>query len=620
MLIKSSMRTNSTSMTLSSNLTESTIRVSLPNQQKTIRVYLPNQQKTTVLIKNGLTIKDALEKKLSSRGFQSAMCDIEVLNHNRKANWNDDISEFEDQEIQIKIKEQRFSDLNATTYQNTSPVTKPLPANMIRVYLPNDQRTTILARRGDSVKKALKKSLDRHVLPPSICNISVRNQQDCKVDWSDDILKYKDQELQITIKESCQVSVLISHNLEKKRFFRNFTYCDVCSNLLVAGFRCTSCGFKFHPKCAKQLPPLCKQYIDTQARSNSTPNVLDLIENYTRSNHDVESFEDWEIESDEILTGPKIGSGSFGTVYVGSWHGKVALKKLNVKNPTPDQLEAFKNEVTVLRKTRHGNILLFMGCVSKDDQLTIVTEYCQGSSLFKHLHVLESEFELKQCVDISRQIAQGMRYLHSKAILHRDLKSQNVFLREDLTVKIGDFGLATLKTKWNEASKSIATGSILWMAPEIIRMKDAESFTFKSDVYAYGIVLYEIFSRELPYRKGDKNSLNNQIDNQLILYFVATGKLKPDLNKCRKDAPKMMIKLIEDCIKFSKDERPLFDQILNIIELLLNSMPKISRSLSEPSLNINQSNISWDIFWLTAFSNSKNNTPANHNQFQTHFF
>lgn len=147
-----------------------------------------------------------------------------------------------------------------------------------------------------------------------------------------------------------------------------------------------------------------------------------------------ESIEDWEIPADEILIGPRIGSGSFGTVYRGHWHGPVAVKTLNVKDPTPAQLQAFKNEVAVLRKTRqvftsvvlsnysfmehnsfnatifpvrHVNILLFMGCVSKP-QLAIVTQWCEGSSLYKHLHVLETKFELLTLIETARQTAQGM--------------------------------------------------------------------------------------------------------------------------------------------------------------------------------------------------------------------
>lgn len=131
-----------------------------------------------------------------------------------------------------------------------------------------------------------------------------------------------------------------------------------------------------------------------------------------------ESLDDWLIHADEILIGPRIGSGSFGTVYKAHWHGPVAVKTLNVKTPTPAQLQAFKNEVAVLRKTRHCNILLFMGCVSSP-ALAIVTQWCSGSSLYRHLHVLETPFPVLYLIDVARQTAQGMDYLHAKNIIHR---------------------------------------------------------------------------------------------------------------------------------------------------------------------------------------------------------
>ncbi|CAB0040544.1 unnamed protein product [Trichogramma brassicae] len=311
-----------------------------------------------------------------------------------------------------------------------------------------------------------------------------------------------------------------------------------------------------------------------------------------------ESIEDWEIPADEILVGPRIGSGSFGTVYKAHWHGPVAVKTLNVKIPTQAQLQAFKNEVAVLRKTRHVNILLFMGCVSKP-QLAIVTQWCEGSSLYKHLHVFESKFQLLTLIEIGRQTAQGMDYLHAKNIIHRDLKSNNIFLHDDLTVKIGDFGLATAKTRWAGSLQCHQpSGSILWMAPEVIRMQDENPYTFQSDVYAFGVVLYELLAGQLPY-----SNINNK---DQILFMVGRGYLRPDLSKLRSDTPKALRRLTEDCIKYAREERPLFRQILTNLESLLRGLPKITRSASEP--NLNRTQLQNDDFLFTCASPK---TPVN---------
>ncbi len=151
----------------------------------------------------------------------------------------------------------------------------------------------------------------------------------------------------------------------------------------------------------------------------------------------------------------------------------------------------------VSRTTRHDNILLFIGCISKPF-LAIVTEWCKGSSLYRHLHVEEEYWNMYQLVDIAKQTATGMEYLHARDILHRDLKSNNIFLVPDekyshsnnnhktndrandssiekWIVKIGDFGLATVKSvAWEKDAKDAKdetvkkrkcypTGSILWM-------------------------------------------------------------------------------------------------------------------------------------------------------------
>lgn len=249
-----------------------------------------------------------------------------------------------------------------------------------------------------------------------------------------------------------------------------------------------------------------------------------------------------------------------------------------------------------------------MGCVSKAGQLTIVTQWCEGSSLYKHLHVIETKFDMLQLIDIGRQTAQGMDYLHAKNIIHRDLKSNNIFLHEDLTVKIGDFGLATVKSRWQatshgggEYASNQPTGSILWMAPEVIRMQSASPYTFQSDVYAFGICLYELVCGQLPYAH-----INNK---DQILFMVGRGLLTPDLAKLRKSTPKQLTRLLEECILYDLEKRPLFRQILTSLENLQRSLPKIHRSVSEP-ISLNRT------YYYYLSSNSNNSSSGGNNNSQ----
>uniref|UniRef100_A0AC35TRY5 Protein kinase domain-containing protein n=1 Tax=Rhabditophanes sp. KR3021 TaxID=114890 RepID=A0AC35TRY5_9BILA len=289
----------------------------------------------------------------------------------------------------------------------------------------------------------------------------------------------------------------------------------------------------------------------------------------------------WEIRRSLVEFGPKIGSGSFGTVYRGYYCGDVAIKRININGkPSGKQLIDFQSEVGILRDIRHGNVLLFMGII-KTPELCIITEWCEGSSLYKRLHVSEPKWEFKvaKVIDISKQLVNGLAYLHSRNIIHRDLKSNNIFLTADETVKIGDFGFATVWQKFTSESavKLKPTGSILWMAPEIIRMKVKEPYSFWSDTYAFGIVLYELLTNELPYA-----GINNP---DAILFRVGMGLLKPDLGQLRKNCPKSLKGLLESCIKFRGEERPLCPEIFETMETIRLELPKVQRSQSAPLLN-----------------------------------
>uniref|UniRef100_A0AAQ4R223 non-specific serine/threonine protein kinase n=1 Tax=Gasterosteus aculeatus aculeatus TaxID=481459 RepID=A0AAQ4R223_GASAC len=459
------------------------------------------------------------------------------------------------------------------------------------------------SRCGMTVRDSLKKALMMRGLIPECCAVyRIQDEEKKPIGWDTDISWLTGEELHVEVLENVP---LTTHNFVRKTFF-TLAFCDFCRKLLFQGFRCQTCGYKFHQRCSTEVPLMCVNYdqldfrpndedhrnqFGQRDRSSSAPNVhintiepvnIDFfvltecpVEQKTLGRRD--SSDDWEIPEGQITLGQRIGSGSFGTVFKGKWHGDVAVKMLNVTAPTPQQLQAFKNEVGVLRKTRHVNILLFMGYTTKP-QLAIVTQWCEGSSLYHHLHIIETKFEMIKLIDIARQTAQGMDYLHAKSIIHRDLKSNNIFLHEDLTVKIGDFGLATVKSRWSGSHQfEQLSGSILWMAPEVIRLQDKNPYSFQSDVYAFGIVLYELMSGALPY-----SNINNR---DQIIFMVGRGYLSPDLSKVRSNCPKAMKRLMADCLKKKREERPLFPQILASIELLARSLPKIHRSASEPSLN-----------------------------------
>lgn len=166
-------------------------------------------------------------------------------------------------------------------------------------------------------------------------------------------------------------------------------------------------------------------------------------------------WKDWEVANEDVKWGPRVGCGAFGTVYKGYWHGNVAIKVLNVAKPSPEQILAFRNEISVLRKTSHLNVLYFVGCVV-EPTLAIITQWCEGSSLYQHLHVKESQASMQELTEIAEQTALAMEYLHAKHILHRDLKSNNIFLLEDKTVKVSHrygllFNLAYLHMKSRDA-------------------------------------------------------------------------------------------------------------------------------------------------------------------------
>ena len=173
----------------------------------------------------------------------------------------------------------------------------------------------------------------------------------------------------------------------------------------------------------------------------------------------------------------------------------MAIKQINVEEATFtfEHLLGFRREVSILRRTRHENIVLFMGACTRD-HLCIVTKFCNGPTLYAHIHVERTRFSMAQSVEVMRQIAQGMEYLHAKNIIHRNLKTKNVFLEQNGKLCIGDFGLATvgLFSVQEISTLTERKDSVRHLSPEVLSL--GGEATTQSDVYSYGVVCYELMA------------------------------------------------------------------------------------------------------------------------------
>lgn len=190
-----------------------------------------------------------------------------------------------------------------------------------------------------------------------------------------------------------------------------------------------------------------------------------------------------------------IAKGTYGQVFKGKWKSlPVAMKRHH-----NDEAEVSR-EVTLLTALRHHNIIVYYGTVTLYGEYYIVTELAENGSLWGFIHSSNPpSVDPARSLFWAKGIASGAHYLHQQDCLHRDLKSPNILLKDDLTAKICDFGCAKYTDKNpHGAPQSDIRGTYEWMSPEAIEWK-TKTITKASDVYSYGIVLYELFTHEEPF-------------------------------------------------------------------------------------------------------------------------
>ncbi|XP_028851817.1 kinase suppressor of Ras 2 isoform X2 [Denticeps clupeoides] len=287
-------------------------------------------------------------------------------------------------------------------------------------------------------------------------------------------------------------------------------------------------------------------------------------------------LQEWDIPFEQLEIGELIGKGRFGQVYHGRWHGEVAIRLIDIERDNEDQLKAFKREVMAYRNTRHENVVLFMGACMSPPHLAIITSLCKGRTLYSVVRDAKVILDVNKTRQIAQEMVKGMGYLHAKGILHKDMKSKNVFY-DNGKVVITDFGLFTISGVLQAGSRRedklrIPNGWLCHLAPEIVRQLSPDTeegklpFSKQSDVFAFGTIWYELHAREWPYKNQPA---------EVIIWQVGSG-MKPNLTQI--GMGKEISDILLFCWAYEQEDRPTFSKLVELLEKL----PKRNRRLSHP--------------------------------------
>ncbi|NWR68874.1 NEK1 kinase, partial [Centropus unirufus] len=210
---------------------------------------------------------------------------------------------------------------------------------------------------------------------------------------------------------------------------------------------------------------------------------------------------------DKYIKVRKIGEGSFGKAILvkAKENGQqYVIKEINISKMSNKEREESRREVAVLANMKHPNIVLYRESFEENGCLYIVMDYCEGGDLFKRINAQKGIlFSEDQILDWFVQICLALKHIHDRKILHRDIKSQNIFLTKDGTIQLGDFGIARVLNSTAELART-CIGTPYYLSPEICQNKP---YNNKSDIWALGCVLYEMCTLKHAFEAGNMKNL-----------------------------------------------------------------------------------------------------------------
>ncbi|KAK6264143.1 Serine-threonine/tyrosine-protein kinase [Theobroma cacao] len=302
------------------------------------------------------------------------------------------------------------------------------------------------------------------------------------------------------------------------------------------------------------------------------------------------TYEEILFSTDGFSESNLLGHGTYGSVY----YGLLRDQEVAIKRMTATKTKEFMAEMKVLCKVHHANLVELIGYAASDNELFLIYEYAQKGSLRSHLHDPQNKGHTPLSwimrVQIALDAARGLEYIHEHTkthYVHRDIKSSNILLDGSFRAKISDFGLSKLvgKTSDEEATATKVVGTFGYLAPEYLSDGLASS---KSDVYAFGVVLFETISGKEAIIRMEGTTVKNSERRSLASIMLAALRNTPDsmsmsnmkdyidpnmLNLYPHDCVFKMAMLAKQCVDEDPIVRPDMKQVvINLSQILLSSV------------------------------------------------
>ncbi|NWS71281.1 BMX kinase, partial [Crotophaga sulcirostris] len=260
----------------------------------------------------------------------------------------------------------------------------------------------------------------------------------------------------------------------------------------------------------------------------------------------------WELKREEIVLLRELGSGQFGVVHLGKWKGQydVAIKMIKEGAMSEDE---FIEEAQTMMKLNHPKLVRLYGVCSKLYPIYLVTEYMPNGCLLNYLRNHGKELQPLQLLEICYDVCDAMAFLESCQFIHRDLAARNCLVDSNLTVKVSDFGMTRYVLDDLYISSLGTKFPVKWSAPEVFHYT---KFSSKSDVWAFGILMWEVFTLgKQPYELYDNMQVIEKVSQGYRLY-------RPQL------VSDIIYQIMYNCWHELPEKRPAFYQLLSFFEAL----------------------------------------------------